>query len=107
MSHNKEYMDIGTSLRDIRKNIDGRRQQEVSKAIGITQTYLSLVEAGKRTPTQDVVEKLCKAYKVPIAIVIWKALEMNDVDKSKQRAFGLIKPIVDDLLEGFLINNFK
>jgi transcriptional regulator with XRE-family HTH domain len=100
-------MDIGGALRDIRKSIDGRRQQEVSKAIGITQTYLSLVEAGKRVPAQEVVEKLCKAYKVPIAIVVWKAIEPKDVDRSKKEAFGRIKPIVDDLLEGFLINNFK
>lgn len=99
-------MNVGNALRDIRENIAGRRQNEVAEAVGISQTYLSQVEAGKKTPHQEVVEKLCKEYKVPIAIVIWKAMEISDVDKSKKTAFMRIKPIVDDMLAGFLVNNF-
>jgi len=100
-------MNIGSALKDIRQNVAGRRQSEVAESLGISQTYLSQVEGGKKIPSQEVVEKLCKAYKVPMPIVIWKGMELKDIDKSKQRAFGLIKPIIDDILAGFLVNNFK
>lgn len=100
-------MDIGSALKDIRENVACRRQQEVAAAIGVSQTYLSQVEANKKIPAQEVVEKLCMEYQVPMAFVVWKGMEMKDVHKSKQRALGLIKPIVDDLIEGFLVNNYK
>ena len=100
-------MKIGSALKDIRQNVVCRRQQEVASAVGISQTYLSQLEADKRSPTTDVIQKLCLEYQVPIAFVMWKAMEMNDVHKSKQRALGRIKPIVDDLIEGFLVNNYK
>lgn len=100
-------MKIGRALRDIRQNVAGRRQGEVASAVGLSQTYLSQLEADKRSPTTDVIEKLCMEYQVPLAFVMWKAMEMKDVHKSKQRALGLIKPIVDDLIEGFLVNNYK
>lgn len=99
-------MNIGNALKDIRQNISGRRQNDVAKSVGISQTYLSQVEGGKKIPHQEIVEKLCKEYKVPMAIVVWKAMEMKDVDRTKQKAFSLIKPIVDDFLEGFLVNNY-
>jgi transcriptional regulator with XRE-family HTH domain len=99
-------MNIGSALRDIRQNVAKRRQNEVAQSIGISQTYLSQVEGGKKVPHQEVVEKLCKEYKVPIAIVVWQGLETKDVDKSKKKAFEMIKPIVDDLVAGFLVNNF-
>lgn len=100
-------MNIGSALRDIRQNVDGRRQQEIAKVTGLSQTYLSQVEGGKKNPTTEVIEKLCMEYQVPMAFVMWKAMEMKDVHKSKQRALGLIKPIVDDLIEGFLVNNYN
>ena len=99
-------MNIGNALRDIRQTVAGRRQNEVALSAGISQTYLSQIESGKKIPTQDVVEKLCKEYKVPVAFVVWQAMEMKDVDKSKQKAFSRIKPIVDDMIAGFLVNNY-
>lgn len=100
-------MNIGNALKDVRQNVACRRQNEVAAAVGLTQTYLSLLEAGKRSPTTDVIEKLCMEYRVPVAFVFWKAMEPKDVHKSKQKALSLIKPIVDDLIEGFLVNNYK
>lgn len=100
-------MKIGSALKDIRENVAYRRQGEVAAAVGLSQTYLSQLEADRRSPTTDVIEKLCIEYQVPMAFVMWKAMEMKDVHKSKQRALGLIKPIVDDLIEGFLVNNYN
>lgn len=99
-------MKIGNALREIRKAVVCRRQQEVAKAIGLSQTYLSQIETGDKIPSQEVLEKLCAEYKVPLPIVVWKGIESKDVAKNKRVAFNRIKPIVDDLLEGFLINNF-
>jgi len=100
-------MNIGIALRDIRINLTGRRQGEVAEAVGLSQTYLSQIESGQRNPTTEVIEILCKEYKVPMAVVVWKGMEPSDVDKSKQRSFALIRPIIDDLLAGWLANNYK
>ena len=37
---------------------------DASEKIGITKTYLYLVEKGKRTPSDDVKEKMAKVYGV-------------------------------------------
>jgi|SRR6185312_6117782 len=99
-------MNIGNALRDIRQTIAGRRQNDVANATGLSQTYLSQIESGKKIPSQEVIEILCKEYKVPVPIVIWQAMDISDVAKEKQKAFKTIKPIVDDLLAGFLVNNY-
>jgi transcriptional regulator with XRE-family HTH domain len=79
----------------------------VAATVGLSQTYLSQIEGGKKHPTTDVIEKLCREYQVPFAFVMWKAMEMKDVHKSKQRALSLMKPIIDDMIEGFLVNNYR
>lgn len=99
-------MNLGAALRHVRQVIVERRQGQVAKAVGISQTYLSQIESGKKVPAQEVVESICKEYKVPIAIVVWMSLESSDVDRRKRDAFSKIKPIVDDLIKGFLINNY-
>ncbi len=37
------------------------RQEDLAKKIGVDQTYISLLEAGKRVPSDDVKRRLAKA----------------------------------------------
>lgn len=51
-----------------------KTQKEVADKIGITVTYLSLMETGKKHPSDSVKKKLAKEYKVQV-FDIYKALE--------------------------------
>lgn len=51
-----------------------KTQKEVAENIGITVTYLSLMECGKKHPSDSVKGKLAKEYKVQV-FDIYKAIE--------------------------------
>ena len=51
-----------------------KTQKEVADKIGITVTYLSLMETGKKHTSDSVKKKLAKEYKVKV-FDIYKALE--------------------------------
>lgn len=55
-------------IRDLRK---GRkiRQKVMAKAIGISQAYLSSIEAGKKNPTLEVLEGICEYLNCTLWII--------------------------------------
>jgi len=95
-------MNIGKALWMIRNNELNILQIEAAKKIGITQSYLSQIEDGFKNPSQKVLEKICYAYGIPMAIVIWMATYPEDVQKEKRQEFNLIREAVDDLINDFL-----
>lgn len=91
-------MNIGEALLSVRKS-KGYRQNKVCAKVGITQTYLSQIETGAKTPSIEVIEKICKYYKIPFAVMMWLALSENEVEKNKKEAFRLLKPSIDALVK--------
>ena len=51
---------IGTELRQAREAA-GLTQLQLAKAAGLHRTYISLLERDKRSPTVDVLFRLCRA----------------------------------------------
>lgn len=90
-------MIIHKALREVRKGLD-LNQTEFAKVIGLTQTYISLIESGDKVPSFDVIERYNKVSKVPIPIIMWKTLEVNDVPKHKRKIYQELKPVVDSLI---------
>ena len=43
-----------------------KSQKEVAKAVGVTPSYLSLVESGKRNPSIELVERAVASLGVPL-----------------------------------------
>lgn len=91
-------MDISKALFQMRKRTV-HNQKEFAGKLGISQTYLSLLENGKKTPSWDLIEHYSKLVNVPIAIVFWKSIEDKDVPTSKKRIFKELKPVVDNLID--------
>ena len=58
----------GAKLKELR---GCRTQVGVARAVGITPTALSMYESGQRTPRDEVKEKLCAYYGVPIPEVFY------------------------------------
>ena len=55
---------FGQSLRELREVI-GISQEELAFRCGLHRTYISLLERGVRTPSLDVVFRICEALDTP------------------------------------------
>ena len=73
-------MNVGISIREIRKERTPQlNQSEFAKLIGITQTYLSQIETGAKTPSIEVLERISKEFEIPLPIIFWLGIEEKDV----------------------------
>jgi len=90
-------MKIGQAIKKLRKAQD-LTQGELAKIIGITQTYLSQIEASKRTPNTSILIEISAYFKVPLPIIFWFSIEEVDVKKEKLAAFRMLKPTIDQMI---------
>lgn len=54
-----------------------KTQKEVARDIGITVTYLSLMECGKKRPSDNIKKKLAKEYRVKVVDIL-QAVEKQE-----------------------------
>lgn len=90
-------MNLGESLRQVRVK-KGFNQKSFCKKIGVSQSYLSLVERNKKTPSVEILKKISKGVGMPVAILWWFTFEENDVETEKVEKFRLLKPSIDNLI---------
>ena len=91
-------MNIGQSIKQLRKD-RGISQFEFAKRVKISQTYLSLVEAGKRHCTVHFLESIAKGLDVPLPVLFWFSMEVKDVPELKKGHFEFLKPSIDSLIK--------
>ncbi len=72
-------MNYGKALR-IARAASGLQQQELAKKAGLTASYVSLVEMGKRNPSIGTLRKLSRALEVPPHLLTLLATETQDTD---------------------------
>jgi len=91
-------MNVGEAIKYLRytKNI---KQKDFCKEIGITQSYLSLVEKGHRTPSIQVLESISEYYKIPLPILFWFTVDESDVSEEKKEAYKILKPSIDEMIK--------
>ena len=56
----------------------------LARVAGIKAHYLSLVEAGKREPSVNVLRGVAKALNVPIRMLFWEAEQLPDMSSVKE-----------------------
>lgn len=93
-------MEFASVIKGIRNEL-GQTQVEFANGVGITQTYLSQLESGKKDPSKETIKAICAHSKTPPAIFAWKCVTEGDVPKEKVETFKILKPIVDDLIKAF------
>lgn len=71
-------MNYGKAIRTARAAA-GLKQNELAKQADITRSYLSLIEAGKRTPSLEALESLAQGLKVPLHLLMLLATEPEDL----------------------------
>lgn len=94
-------MKIGQAINILRRK---RRdtQKEYAQRIGITQTYLSLIESGKRIPNMSVIQKIADLHEISLPLLFWFSVEESDCKPDKLEHFRLLKPLIDRLIESII-----
>lgn len=90
-------MDYGRALKICRAALE-LNQQDVAKRAGITNSYLSLVEGGKRSPSLATLEKICKAMRVPPHLVMLLAAGPQDIPGPDREKLGEVAKSLLQLL---------
>lgn len=93
-------MTIGQLSKKLRKD-RSLKQGFVAEKLGISQTYLSLVEKGVRVPSSGLLEKIAEFYGIPTPIMSFLTLDVTMVAEDKREAFTKVKPAVDAMVEEF------
>lgn len=71
---------LGSTVRQIRI-ARGWTQMETAERAGISTSYLALIEQGKRSPNFTMVTAVASALHVPVAIVVYLATGLGEVEK--------------------------
>lgn len=74
----KVVMEIGHALKVCRsaRNIS---LDELAERVSLSQSYLSMIESGKRLPTLPSIEKIAKGLEIPLPIVLFLAAEKDEL----------------------------
>ncbi len=54
-------------------------QEELAKKVGLSISYISLIEQGKRDPPMSTVEEMADALGVPVSLLTFLAAEAGDL----------------------------
>jgi len=92
-------MDTGAAIKELRKTKSGMNQTAFSKAVGISQTYLSQLENNRKKASTEVLERIALQLGIPLPILFWLAVEEEDIKLCKLEHFRVIKPIIDPLIK--------
>lgn len=93
-------MNLGQVISSIRKN-NGIKQGDFAAKVGISQTYLSLIETNKKEPNMSVIHDISKVLKIPIPLLFLMAIEKNDIPNNKRNAFEKIQPSLLNFVKSF------
>lgn len=78
---------LNEALRLIRVFYD-LTQKELAEKLGISKSYLSEIESGKKTPTLDLLNRYSKLFDIPASSIMFFSESLNkDVKTEKLRTF--------------------
>ena len=84
-------------IRKLRKS-KGIRQYVLSEKIGIAKSYLSELENGKRKISFSVLERISKAFGIPVSIIIFLATDFDDVNGFDEELYNEMSSLINDLI---------
>lgn len=90
-------MNLGLAIKQARERA-GLTQTQAQHLVETDQRYLSHLETNRKFPSQKMLEKISKAYDIPICVLFWMGMEEGDVSENKREEFMAVKPKVDKLI---------
>ena len=102
---------ISHILKDLRKE-RGLSQVDLASKVGVQNAYISQIESGKRVPTFETFEDICKALEIPPYAVMLKMMASDEaflsIVMSKNGGEILDKKslkVFEDLVDKYQIEN--
>lgn len=93
-------MNYGLAIKQLRLKAD-ETQNEFAFNIGISQGHLSAIENGYKKPTRSLLDRISEHLKIPLPVLFWTTLTIEDVPENKQETFKQLKQHVDSLILSF------
>lgn len=97
-------MKFGLTIKQLRKK-QGINQQLLADRLGVTQTYLSLLETDQKTPSINLINSLSSELKIPSSILAFLTLSKDEISKDKHDAFEKINPLIEDLIQQIIVDD--
>ncbi|WP_447969852.1 helix-turn-helix transcriptional regulator [Nitrospira sp. M1] len=73
-------------------------QKDLADKLGISNSYLSEIESGKKTPTLDVIEKYSEVFNMPSSSILFFSENLNNgekLEKTKKNISNKVIKILD------------
>ena len=84
---------LNEALRLIRSFHD-MNQTDLAERLGISNSYLSELESGKKTPTLEVIEKYAEVFKMPSSSILFFSEQLNNGEKSEKTRKQISKKVI-------------
>lgn len=94
-------MDIGNTIKELRKK-KGLKQNELAEKAHITQAYLSKIESNSKEPTISSLKSIAESLDIPLPILFFRSMTIEDVDSEKREAFGILLPSIKGMVDSFI-----
>lgn len=92
-------MDIGIAIKTLRLK-QGLTQGQLAEKCGMSDQGISNIETGKAYPPKNTVEKLCRAFGIPMSYLLLASIEEGDVPEEKRVLYrALLEPLRNELIE--------
>ncbi len=95
-------MKLGNSITNIRKQ-KGLKQDELASKSKISTTYLSQIENDRKKLNIDTLERISQALEMPLPILFFLSLELDDVPDEKKQIFTSFFPPFESFIKELFI----
>ncbi len=78
------------------------KQSDLADRFGISKSYISEIESGKKTPTIEFLEKYSSEFHIPLSSILFfseKLGSAEDISSAAQKAKGLISGKIINFLQ--------
>lgn len=92
LAYDEDVIMIANALRLIRVFHD-LKQIELADKMGVSKSYISEIEAGKKSPSIQLIEKYSEEFRIPVSSILFFAERLEDqsyAPKDMDNAQGII-----------------
>ena len=97
-------MNLGDTIKKIRQQ-KGFKQFDFAEKCGLSQSYLSSIEKGRKEPTLSLLKQISSTLSIPLPILVFLSIDSDDVAESKKEAFEMIEPSIKGLIYNVFITD--
>ena len=96
-------MNIGNAIKDLRQK-QGLNQNDFAIKCGLSQSYLSSIEKGRKEPTLNILKQIAKTLSIPMPVLVFFSIDKDDIEESKREAFNMLEPSIKSLINDIFIS---